>query len=146
MNFIFQRILGFNNTVKNSVHFTSHVYNGGHIEIAKDVRYSFAVSGKVNISVSKDTSLHIGEGTIFACNICIRTANHDLMDRKKYVKGSVQIGKNCWLGHGAVILPGVCLGDNVTVGANSVVTKSFPSDVVIGGVPAKILKKITESK
>ena len=61
--------------------------------------------------------------------------------RKVYSKGDVVIGKNVWLGDKVTILPGVHLGDNVIVGANSVVTRDFPSDVVIAGNPAKIIKQ-----
>ncbi|MBK9400940.1 MAG: hypothetical protein IPN36_08800 [Bacteroidetes bacterium] len=60
----------------------------------------------------------------------------------KVWEGSVRIGRKCWLGNGVVITAGVTLGDNVVVGANAVVTKSFPSNVVIGGVPARILKEV----
>ena len=63
------------------------------------------------------------------------------INRTKHKLASVKIGKNCWIGNSVTILPGVELGDNVTVGANSVVTKSFPSNCVIGGCPAKIIKQ-----
>ena len=52
----------------------------------------------------------------------------------------VTIGNDCWIGGQAVINPGVTLGDNVVVGSGAVVTKSFPSNVVIAGNPAKIIK------
>ena len=61
--------------------------------------------------------------------------------RKVYSKGDVVIGKNVWLGDKVTILPGVHLGDNVIVGANSVVTRDFPPDVVVAGNPAKIIKQ-----
>ena len=61
--------------------------------------------------------------------------------REVYSKGEIVIGKNVWLGDKVTILPGVHLGDNVIVGANSVVTRDFPSDVVIAGNPAQIIKQ-----
>ena len=79
---------------------------------------------------------------MIASNVAIQTGNHQLIEREKFDLKSVKIGKNCWLGFGSVVLPGVELGNNVTVGANAVVTKSFPSNVVIAGCPAKVIKKI----
>lgn len=58
----------------------------------------------------------------------------------------VAIGNNCWIGAGAIILGGVTLGDNVTVAAGAVVTKSFRGDCLIGGVPARILKEFGRGK
>ena len=145
LNWIVQRLFGVNRRVPTSVHYTSYVSGFENIELGEDVYYSFAVSGCANIAVAKGTKLTIGSGTIFARSICIRTANHDLLDRNKYEGADVVIGKNCWLGHGVVILPGVTLGENVTVGANSVVTKSFPGNVVLAGVPAKVIKTLDES-
>lgn len=56
------------------------------------------------------------------------------------------VGENCWIGTGAVILGGVTLGDNVTVAAGAVVTKSFPGKCLIGGVPARVIKKFNAEK
>lgn len=62
--------------------------------------------------------------------------------RKVFSKGSVVIGNNVWIGEGVAIMPNVKLGDNCIVGANSVVTKSFPRNSVIGGIPARLIKTI----
>jgi maltose O-acetyltransferase len=60
---------------------------------------------------------------------------------KHYELGApVTIGNDCWIGGRAIICPGVSIGDNVVVGAGSVVTKDVPSNVVVGGNPAKILR------
>lgn len=53
----------------------------------------------------------------------------------------IVIGKNCWLCKGCIILPGVTIGDGVVVAANAVVTKNVPPYTVVGGVPAKLIKK-----
>ena len=142
VNFIFQRLFRINSTVNTSVHFTSKIDGYKNIQTTKDVLFNFAVSGGCYFDIKEGSTLEIGEGTIWAWNCCIQTANHELLYRKKYNVSSIKIGKNCWLGNSVTILPGVELGDNVTVGANSVVTKSFPSNVVIAGCPAKIIKNI----
>ena len=54
------------------------------------------------------------------------------------------IGKNCWIGAGAIILPGITIGDNVVVGAGSIVTKDLPSGVVAVGNPCRILREVNE--
>lgn len=139
VNFFYQKIMGINAEVPFMVHFTSTVSKT--VILGKGVAQSFASSGGCYIQgINK---VYIGDHTIFAHGIKIISANHDKNDLKKHDKtiGPVTIGKNCWIGVNAVILPGVELGDNVIVAAGAVVSKSFPSDVVIGGVPAKIIAK-----
>lgn len=85
----------------------------------------------------------IGDYTQIAPNVGIISANHELYDNRQHIVSKVLIGKYCWIGMGAVILPGVVLGDYTIVGANAVVTKSFPDGYcVIGGNPAKIIKTL----
>ena len=62
--------------------------------------------------------------------------------RKLNSKGKVVIGNNVWLGDKVSVLSGVNIGDNVIVGANSVVTKNIPSNCVVAGIPAKIIKQL----
>ena len=56
----------------------------------------------------------------------------------------IHIGKNCWLGAGVIVLPGVTIGDNTVIGAGSVVTKDIPANVVAVGNPCKVLREINE--
>ena len=72
------------------------------------------------------------------------TRNHGINDLNKHEKNKeIHIGKNSWIGANAIILPGVRLGEHTIVGAGSIVTKSFSEgNCVIGGNPAKIIKKI----
>lgn len=142
VNWIYQRVFNINGEAPISVHYTSLIQGFENITYGKGVEISFAVSGGCYFGITKGTTLTIGDDTIWAFNVCIQTANHDFIDRKKYIGKSVKIGKNCWIGNSVTILPGVELGDNVTVGANAVVTKSFPSNVVIAGSPAKIIRHI----
>lgn len=150
LNFITQRLFGNSNIIKYSVHYTSRISesNKGLI-IENDSQRaltSLAVSGGCYFSIHEGTFLKIGENTLWAFNVSIVTGNHGLLDRDIYTTGDVTIGKNCWLAKGVSIMPGVSLGDNVTVGANSVVTKSFPDNVVIAGVPAKIIKYLNNGE
>jgi hypothetical protein len=145
LNWIVQRVFRRSSEFPFSVHFTSWAagYKGLILpENSESIKLSFAESGGCFISIADDTNLRIGEGTLWGSNVCIQTLNHDHYDRKKYIKKSIEIGKNCWLGSSVTICPGVVLGDNITVGANTVVTKSFPSSVLIGGCPARIIKNL----
>lgn len=89
----------------------------------------------------------IGDNCLIAPQAGIYTAMHPL-EREVRIGGlecgkPVTIGNDCWIGGHAVINPGVTLGDNVVVGSGAVVTKSFPSDVVIAGNPAKIIRRLS---
>ena len=143
INFFFQKIIRINAEVPFMVHFTSTVSKT--VYMGKGVARYFANSGGCYIQgINK---IYIGDYTIFAPGIKIISANHDKNNLLKHDKTteSIRIGKNCWIGANAVILPGVQLGDNVIIGAGAVVTKSFPSDVIIGGVPAKVIGKNSTS-
>ena len=88
--------------------------------------------------------ISIGEGTYIAPNVGLITQNHDINNLDKHVESQeIILGKKCWIGMNAMILPGVVLGDHTIVGAGAVVTKSFPDGhCVIVGNPGKILRKI----
>ncbi len=107
----------------------------------------FANYGCVILDVCR---VEIGDNCLIAPQVGIYTATHptDASLRKaglEYGK-PIKIGNNCWIGGRAVICPGVTLGDNVVVAAGAVVIDSFPSDVVVGGVPARILRKLEPKK
>lgn len=88
-------------------------------------------------------TIRIGDYTWIAPQVGIISANHDFHDMRNHIPGHVEIGRYCWLGIRAVILPNVVLGDYTIVAAGAVVTKSFPRGyVVIGGSPAKVLRQI----
>lgn len=88
----------------------------------------------------------IGNDVIMGPNIQIFSENHLFTDvnltikEQGVTKQAVVIGNNCWLGGGSTILAGVTIGDGCVIAAGSVVTKSFPANSVIAGVPAKLVK------
>lgn len=125
------------------VHPTSQVYDIENILVGIDVNPGAMkgcyIQGKGGIS--------IGDYTQVAPGVVIVSANHDPYDSRKHITARVSIGKYCWIGAGAKIMPGVELGDWTIVGAGAVVTRSFPEGhCVIGGVPAKLIKLLDKEK
>jgi len=90
----------------------------------------------------------IGDGSLIGHNVVLATINHDFdpAHRADNHPAPIVVGKNVWIGSNATILPGVTIGDGAIVAAGAVVTRSVPANVVAGGVPARIIKRIsTES-
>ncbi|ANU46342.1 galactoside O-acetyltransferase [Enterocloster clostridioformis] len=119
-----------------------HCEYGTHIEVGKDF---YANTGCVMLDVGKIT---IGDNALFGPNVAIYTAGHPIhYDSRNsgYEYGiPVTIGNNVWIGGNCVILPGVKIGDNVVIGAGSVVTKDIPDNVCAAGNPCKVIREITE--
>lgn len=137
LNFFCQKIMRVNSRYSFMIHFTSKV--SGEVKIGKNVANSFANSG--GCYVQGINGIEIGDDTIFAPGVKFVSANHDTDNLETHIKTyPIVIGRNCWIGTNAVIMPGVKLGNNVIVGAGSVVTKSFPDNAVIAGVPARALR------
>jgi acetyltransferase-like isoleucine patch superfamily enzyme len=90
----------------------------------------------------------IGDGVLIGHNVVLATLNHDIDPRKRNTMhpAPITIGKDVWIGANATVVPGVTIGDGAIIAAGAVVTKDVPPNVIVGGVPAKILKKIESSK
>ena len=93
---------------------------------------------------NKSTIL-IGDDCMLSSNIYIRTGDsHSIIDTEKKLRinfaQNIVIGDHCWIGEGVKILKGVSLANDVIVASGAIVTKSFNSNVLVGGIPAKIIK------
>jgi acetyltransferase-like isoleucine patch superfamily enzyme len=137
-----QKILGFNRHVPWPVHPIFRISNPAMIEFDVDDMANFQSFGCYFQNFS--APIYIGKGTKIAPNVGIITANHDISDPELHDEGRpVRIGQKCWIGMNSVILPGVTLGDHTTVGAGSVVTRSFPlGNCVIAGSPARVIRQL----
>ncbi|MBD5168991.1 MAG: sugar O-acetyltransferase [Oscillibacter sp.] len=90
----------------------------------------------------------IGDGALIGHNVVLATVNHDLdpaQNRKNHY-APIHIGAHAWIGSNATILAGVSIGDWSVVAAGAVVTHDVPPNVVVGGVPARIIKRISEAE
>lgn len=117
-------------------------FGGHHVHFGKNIYANF------NLTLVDDTHIYIGDHAMIGPNVVIATASHPLLPalRKQGLEYNVpvHIGKNCWIGAGAIILPGITIGDNVVIGAGSIVTKDLPSNVLAVGNPCRILREINE--
>jgi galactoside O-acetyltransferase len=117
-------------------------WGGKNVHLGKNVYFNF------NATLVDDTHIYIGDCTMLGPNVVIATAGHPILPelREKALQYNlpVHIGRNCWLGAGVLVLPGVTIGDNTVIGAGSVVTKDIPANVVAVGNPCKVLREINE--
>lgn len=115
---------------------------GAHVHFGNNVYANF------NLTMVDDTHIYVGDCTMFGPNVTVATAGHpilpELREKAYQFNMPVHIGRNCWLGAGVIVLPGINIGDNTVVGAGSVVTKDLPANVVAVGNPCRVLREINE--
>ncbi len=113
---------------------------GAFVHFGKNIYCNFGVT------MVDDTDIYVGDCTMFGPNVTVATAGHPVLPelrRQQYqYNASVRIGENCWIGAGAVILPGVTIGDNTVIGAGSIVTKDIPANVIAVGNPCRVVREI----
>lgn len=117
-------------------------WGGRHVHFG---RYVYANFG---LTCVDDTHIYVGDYTMLGPNVVLAAANHPLLPqlREKAYQYNlpVRIGRNCWLGAGVIVVPGVTIGDNSVIGAGSVVTRDIPADVIAVGNPCRVLRKLDE--
>lgn len=131
------------------VDYGNNIYFGNHCEV------------NMNCTFLDDNEIIIGDYALIAPNVQIYTAFHPLQAAQRFPEkkaknknnedflfcktqtAPVNIGDYVWIGGGTVILPGVTIGNNVVIGAGSVVTKDIPDDVVAFGNPCRVIRKNT---
>jgi acetyltransferase-like isoleucine patch superfamily enzyme len=138
VNFFFQHVLRINAGAPCAVNFTSRIVRPDSITLGAGVARSFAVSGGCYFQAAN--GIAIGEGTIFGPGVRVISADHDLSNLGRWKHAPpIRIGKNCWLGAGSIVLPGVSVGDDSIVGAGAVVVRDVPAGCVVVGNPARIV-------
>lgn len=101
-----------------------------------------------NCVILDGAKVTFGDNVFIGPNCCFSTAGHPI-DSEERNSGyefayPITVGNNCWFGAGVTVLPGITIGDDVVIGAGSIVTKDIPSGVIAVGNPCKVMRKITE--
>jgi len=134
-----QKIMRINFHVPWPVHWTSQVR-----AVTKITRGNRCPGLAMNCYIDGRNGIRFGRNLWMGPRVSIISMNHDVCDYRQCVEeGPIIIGDNCWLGTGSIVLPGVTLGNHVIVAAGAVVTRNFEEDdIIIAGVPARIVKRI----
>ncbi|MES2660095.1 MAG: sugar O-acetyltransferase [Verrucomicrobiota bacterium] len=117
-----------------------HCDYGTNISLGSNVYFNF------NCIILDVMPVVIGDNTLFGPAVQIYTATHplDAVERRGGLESAkpITIGSDVWIGGGAILCPGVTIGDRSVIGAGSVVTKSIPADVIAAGNPCRILRSL----
>ena len=115
---------------------------GSNIMLGEKVFFNF------NCILLDVTLITVGSRTLFGPNVQLYTATHpvDYLVRSSGLEYGkpILIGEDVWIGGGAIVCPGVKIGNRSVIGAGSVVTKDIPDDVIAAGNPCRVIKKLTE--
>ena len=119
-----------------------HANWGAHTHFRRNVYANFG------LTLVDDGDIYVGDNVMFGPHVTLATAGHpvlpELREKGMQFNQPIRIGRNVWIGAGAIVLPGVTIGDGTVVGAGSVVTKDLPENVVAVGNPCRILREIGE--
>lgn len=136
-----------------------HVDIDFHCEYGKHIFIGNQVIINMNCTFVDNNIIEIGDNVLIASNVQLYTATHSTKVYERIVedwdKGMeicktyafpIKIGNGVWIGGGAIILPGVTIGENSVIGAGSIVTHSIPDNCVAVGNPCRVIKHIDNKK
>lgn len=119
-------------------------FGGAHVHFGDHVYVNF------HLTAVDDTHIYVGDRTMIGPNVTLASATHPtdpaLRAQGYQYNRPVRIGRNCWIGAGAIVLPGVSIGDNTVIGAGSVVTRDIPANAVAVGNPARVIRRLEKEK
>lgn len=115
-----------------------------HTDCGKNTVLAERVFINMGCKFQDQGGIFIDEGALIGHNVVLATLNHDLDPEKRQSMNyaPIRIGKNVWIGANATVLAGVTIGNGAIVAAGAVVTKDVEANTVVGGVPAKLIKRI----
>lgn len=124
----------------------THINQPFRCDYGSNIRVGKRFFANFNLTILDEAPVNIGDNCFVGPNVSIFTACHSTNPEERNSRREwaepVTIGHNCWIGGCVTILPGVTIGDNVTIGAGSVVVKDIPSGSIAVGNPAKVVKSV----
>lgn len=124
------------------------VQQGFNCDVGTNIFVGDHLIANFGVTILDVAKVTIGDWCMIGPNVLITTVNHPLSPKGRRerlgVARPVVIGDDVWIGGNAVILPGITIGNNVVVAAGAVVTHDVPSNSVVAGVPARVIKQIED--
>lgn len=119
-----------------------------YTDCGKNIHIGKRVFINMSCKFQDQGGIYIGDDTLIGHNVVLATLNHALSPRKRadMIPAPIRIGSKVWIGAGAIVLPGVTIGDGAIVATGAVVTKDVPENTIVGGVPAKPMRTISEEE
>ena len=118
-----------------------------YTDFGKNIKVGKNVFINAGCKFQDQGGITIGDEALIGHGVVLATLNHDFdpAKRAQLHPAPIHIGKRVWIGANAVVTAGVTIGDNAVVAAGAVVTKDVPANTIVGGVPAKVIRKLEES-
>ena len=123
---------------------TLRVFPPFYTDFGKNIKVSENVFINACCHFQDHGGVVIGDNCQIGHNVVFATLNHGIAPEDRYhtYPAPIVLGKNVWVGSNATILQGVTIGDNAIVGAGAVITKDVEANTIVGGIPAKFIKRI----
>lgn len=143
-DFLFRKILRNNSGVSWAIHHTSTIHCPDKIQRGTNV----FPGDSPGVYINAQNGIVLGDFTNIGPNVGLLSANHNFINNEAFdYADPIVIGKHCWIGKDANIMPGVVLGDFTIVGAGAIVTKSFNEGYcVLAGNPARKIKELNQKE
>ncbi|PLT32845.1 sugar O-acetyltransferase [Bacillus sp. V5-8f] len=128
-----------------SVGINPSIEHNFHCDLGYNIHVGDNFYAGYNCTILDMAEVRIGDNCMIGPNVGLYTAGHSIEPKDRHKSGyaiPIKIGNDVWIGGSCVILPGITIGDNSIIAAGSVVTKDVPTNSIVAGNPAKILKNI----
>ena len=119
-----------------------------HTDCGKNITLGKNVFINMCCKFQDQGGIFIGDGALIGHNVVLATLNHakSPRDRGTMIPAPIHIGRNVWIGSNATVLPGVTIGDGAIVAAGAVVTRDVPENTIVGGVPARVIRPLSQEE